>query len=387
MSSSVLDGSNVTNPSLDGYKDVEADNVTVQRATGTTNITRFAQRLRGTIQAKGHRYLHYRVYYVNDGGIATNNPNESRILTKSVVPPHTVTSLKNYLCHIEGVLESAESCLFASLSDKKAMNEAAQISLLGSSGPGVSALDPVALVVHSDRSVVVKQKNPLKVPHVQSSPNYVYYRLYSTKEEIPSKMAFKKGDSSMGRFDPLAIAPPHTVASVKACLLKMEGISSLSSATSQLFAVLNSEAPMRDKTRLRFLKHPYPGCAGDNPMAFVVDAPQEYRVKSKYKCDRSTADPSWLSIAKGEVLTTNGIITPRAYRPNKSSGKVYDAYDAVNSSGMKGFVPVTEVELCQQVVSSTSSEYCAGSNEEQLVPHTDDRTCDMTLPVGHRQRL
>ena len=109
---------------------------------------------------------------MNDGGIATNNANESRILTKSVIPPHTVASLKNHLCSIEGVPENAQSCLFASLSDKKAMEEAAQISLLGPSGPGLSALDPVALVIHSDRSVVVKQKNLLKVPKVRSSSNY-----------------------------------------------------------------------------------------------------------------------------------------------------------------------------------------------------------------------
>ena len=108
--------------------------------------------------------------------------------------------------------------------------------------------------------------------------------MYSTKGEIPSKMAFKKGDSSLGRFEALVIAPPHTVASVKACLLKMEGISFLSSATSQLFAVLNSEAPMKDDTPLQFLTHPYPGGAGDNPMAFVVDAQQEYRIKTKYRC-------------------------------------------------------------------------------------------------------
>ena len=116
--------------------------------------------------------MYYRVYYVNDGGIATNNANESRILTKSVVPPHTVASLKNHLCSIEGVPENAHSCLFASLSDKKAIEEAAQISLLGPSGPGLSALDPVALVVHLDRSVVMKQKNLLKVPKVRSSSNY-----------------------------------------------------------------------------------------------------------------------------------------------------------------------------------------------------------------------
>jgi len=157
--------------------------------------------------------------------------------------------------------------------------------------------------------------------------------------EIPSKTAFKKGDSSLGRFEALAIAPPHTVASVKTCLLKIEGISFLSFATSQLFAVMNSEAPMKDNTPLQFLTRPYPGCVGDNPMAFIVDAPQEYRVKAKYSCgefhkylpspltkcsapiDRSTADPSWLSIAEREVLTTNGIITPRAYKPNKASGK------------------------------------------------------------------
>jgi hypothetical protein len=122
--------------------------------------------------ASNNCQVYYRVYYVNDSGIATDSPNESRILTKSVAPPHTVASLKSHLCNIEGVREKAQSCLFASLSDGKAMDEATQISLFGPSGPGLSALDPVALVVHSDKSVVVKQKNLLKDPKVRSTPSY-----------------------------------------------------------------------------------------------------------------------------------------------------------------------------------------------------------------------
>jgi hypothetical protein len=97
-------------------------------------------------------------------------------------------------------------------------------------------------------------------------------------------MAFKKGESSLGRFEALVIAPPHTVASVKACLLKIEGMSFVSSAKSQLFAVVNSDAPMKDNTPLQFLTRPYPGCVADNPMAFVVDALREYRVQAKYRC-------------------------------------------------------------------------------------------------------
>ena len=114
------------------------------------------------------------------------------------------------------------------------MEEAAQISLLGPSGPGSSALDPVALVVHSDRSVVVKQKNLLKVPKVRSNPNYgkltillpinnlriyilwaVYYRLYSTKGKFLPRWHSRKVTAPRGVLKHLSLHLPIQSLQVK----------------------------------------------------------------------------------------------------------------------------------------------------------------------------
>jgi hypothetical protein len=57
------------------------------------------------------------------------------------------------------------------------------------------------------------------------SPSPVYYRLYDDDSEAVSKMSFDESDSSLGRIDIFTIPPPHTVASLKDCLVHVEGVS------------------------------------------------------------------------------------------------------------------------------------------------------------------
>ena len=100
---------------------------------------------------KPTRSVYYRLY-TKDGPLESNSPfysNDhfiSRIVSSSVRPPHTAASLMRYLCKIEGI--AFQNCiLFQSLSEMTALADSIHLSLLGTTGPGASDLDPMALVV------------------------------------------------------------------------------------------------------------------------------------------------------------------------------------------------------------------------------------------------
>ena len=95
--------------------------------------------------------VYYRLY-TKDGiiesynPIYSNDPFTSRILPKSLTPPHTALSLKLYLCKIEG-LEGSTPSLFESLSSDVAIADSTLIKLRGHLGLGASSRDPIVLVV------------------------------------------------------------------------------------------------------------------------------------------------------------------------------------------------------------------------------------------------
>ena len=98
------------------------------------------------------RAVYYRLY-TKEGPLISNNPifssdrSLSRILSKSVRPPHTAASLKRYVCKIEGMDSPEKVALCLSLSEKKPVDDSARLALKGSSGPGSSEADPVVFVV------------------------------------------------------------------------------------------------------------------------------------------------------------------------------------------------------------------------------------------------
>ena len=95
--------------------------------------------------------VYYRLYK-DYGSILSNNPiyaNDltiSRTLPKLITPPLTASSVKKHLCKIEG-FSGATSTLFESLSSQTAVEDTSRLSLRGSTGPGLSADDPIVLVV------------------------------------------------------------------------------------------------------------------------------------------------------------------------------------------------------------------------------------------------
>jgi len=52
----------------------------------------------------------------------------------------------------------------------------------------------------------------------------VHYRVYDEYGEVTLKTSFDKDDTSLGRIDVLSVSPPHTVASLKICIAKAEGM-------------------------------------------------------------------------------------------------------------------------------------------------------------------
>jgi hypothetical protein len=107
------------------------------------------------------RAVYYRLY-TTQGPLESNNPifsNDrfiSRILSKSVKPPHTAASLKRYICKIEGVKGPEKGALYLSLSEEKPLDDSARLALRGNSGPGSSEVDPVVFVV--DKGAAEKRR-------------------------------------------------------------------------------------------------------------------------------------------------------------------------------------------------------------------------------------
>ena len=96
------------------------------------------------------RPVYYRVY-TKDGPLEAKHPiysNDrfiSRIASTLVRPPQTAASLTRYLCKIEG-LEHRQGTLYQSLSDNTALGDSTRLLFRGTTGPGPSDVDPVALI-------------------------------------------------------------------------------------------------------------------------------------------------------------------------------------------------------------------------------------------------
>ena len=80
------------------------------------------------------------------------------------------------------------------------------------------------------------------------------------------KTAIDRNDASLGHVDTLSIAPPYSVASLKSCIAKAEGIID---QEIQLFEDTYGEAIMKDADRASFLAETFPSCLQDNPLALV----------------------------------------------------------------------------------------------------------------------
>ena len=83
-----------------------------------------------------------------------------------------------------------------------------------------------------------------------------------------------------------AIPPPHTGASLKACLSKAEGALGRSF---QLFEDVGGEITMKDDDIITFLTDDYPGACEGEPMAVVYLKPKETKSQPKAPVSHPTA--------------------------------------------------------------------------------------------------
>ena len=94
----------------------------------------------------------------------------------------------------------------------------------------------------------------------------MYYLLYADEYEMPSKVAFDPEEPSLGRIRADSIAPPHSPASIKRCISRVERTSALAHAN--LFAEISCDAPLKEGY-VSILGTNGPGLSPNNPMAIV----------------------------------------------------------------------------------------------------------------------
>jgi len=94
----------------------------------------------------------------------------------------------------------------------------------------------------------------------------VYYRLYDDDGEAVSKTSFDESDSSLGRIHIFAIPPPHTVTSLKDCLVHIEGVSG---HDVQLLENDDGEVTLNDGDAIAFLADDFPGSNEGQPIVFT----------------------------------------------------------------------------------------------------------------------
>ena len=97
--------------------------------------------------------VYYRVYTA-DGAIMPENKmvdssdaSLCRVDTVLFAPPHTVSSIKRCLCHLENIGDYENTGLFIAASCRSAMDNTDKVSILSHSGPGAIPQEPMALVV------------------------------------------------------------------------------------------------------------------------------------------------------------------------------------------------------------------------------------------------
>ena len=118
----------------------------------------------------------------------------------------------------------------------------------------------------------------------------VYYQLYADDYEIPSKVAFDPEEPSLGRIRADSVPPPHSPASIKRCISRVERTPALAHA--DVFADISSKTPLKDGY-IAILRTGCPGLSPNEPMA-VVQMPIESPIPDgKYLIKNRAADIYW----------------------------------------------------------------------------------------------
>ena len=96
----------------------------------------------------------------------------------------------------------------------------------------------------------------------------MYYLLYADDYEMPSKVAVDPEEPSLGRIRADSVAPPHSPASIKRCISRVEKTPAL--ARADLFADISCDTPL-EEGYISILRTDGsgPGLSPNEPMAIV----------------------------------------------------------------------------------------------------------------------
>ena len=97
----------------------------------------------------------------------------------------------------------------------------------------------------------------------------MYYRVYDDDGDIVSKTSFDENNPSLGRVNTLSVPPPHTVFSLKNCVIIAED---LLGHDVQLFEDESSDSAMNDSDALSPLSDTFPGFIEDQPIAMTYES-------------------------------------------------------------------------------------------------------------------
>ena len=96
----------------------------------------------------------------------------------------------------------------------------------------------------------------------------VYYRPYQEDGAIESRSPAYSNDRSIGRILSKAVTPPHTTASLKSHLCKIEGFSG--SENAYLYSSLLSQTILDNSSRLALMNRYGPGSSEKEPMVLLI---------------------------------------------------------------------------------------------------------------------
>ena len=96
----------------------------------------------------------------------------------------------------------------------------------------------------------------------------MYYQLYADDYIKPSKVAIDPEEPFLGRIRADSVAPPHSPASIKRCISRVERTPALTHA--DLFANISCKTPLKEG-HISILHADGPGLSPNEPMAIVLE--------------------------------------------------------------------------------------------------------------------
>ena len=156
----------------------------------------------------------------------------------------------------------------------------------------------------------------------------VYYLLYADDYEIPSKVALNPEEPSLGRIRADSVAPPHSPASIKRCVSRVERNPALAlPGYADLFADTSSDTPFKEG-HISILPNDGPGLTPDEPMA-IVQVKNPSIPDGKYIIKNRTAHYYWCS---GAAASKNPVKTVYFHGNKMESANKYNYYQVNNHS-------------------------------------------------------